>query len=570
MRGVRDCARPATKSRSSSAVLILSSSPVFDSHFNSSRTRQEAAACAVVYASRVSGETFPKPSASPPGRCTMFTDEAVESVGAESLWRSSQAAELRSKSCQTAALDVVEAETQVLHWSEYGTQTDLDDQGAQDIDLVDDNQTEYPGLADFLDRVKDMVISELAKNARSHAFDGFEVNWEEQTQTVSCTHSLQYPEAQERNLHVTSISWNSTGSVIACAFGRMDDGDWSTEKSFVCTWNLHRQGLNPKRPDTVIDVGTAVMSISFHPSRPSLIAGGLYTGEVVVWDTNQIQDPVLAKTGMSPDTHRDPVCQVCWVPSGRRGEFAVLSAGCGGRVLLWTIREQSALVLSAGYALIRHQLPMLTKAGGGSTMGIASLALSPWDLDTFLVGSEGGLVIRCAFSAQATATVNPDGESMTLRAPAKFCFSPHCGPVYTLHYSPFHRNLFLSAGTDGFTHLHSLLQVDPVVSLQVSDSYVFGVRWSPTRPLLFAAATGEGSVQMFDLSVMSLRPVTTIEQNNGGRPVYCLEFNPRQTHLLATGNANGTVNIWHLSSELTEQGPKEVAQLEHLATEVAE
>uniref|UniRef100_A0A8C9SPE8 Dynein 2 intermediate chain 2 n=1 Tax=Scleropages formosus TaxID=113540 RepID=A0A8C9SPE8_SCLFO len=417
------------------------------------------------------------------------------------------------------------------------------------------------------------VIRELVKNAKSHAFDGFEVNWEEQNRTVSCTHSLQYPEAQERNLHVTSVSWNCTGSVIACAFGRMDDGDWSTEKSYVCTWNLHRQGLNPKRPDAVIDVATAVMSVSFHPSRPSLIAGGLYSGEVVVWDTGRVQDPVLAKTGMSPDTHRDPVCQVHWVPGGRRGEFLVLSAGSGGRVLLWTVHEQSELVLSAGYGLLRQQLPhktMLTKPRGGSSVGIASLALSPWDSDTFLVGTEGGLVLKCSFSAQAPAATTPDGESVTLRAPAKFCFSPHCGPVYALHCSPFHRNLFLSVGTDGFAHLHSLLQLEPLVSLQVCDSYVFGVRWSPTRPLLFAAATGEGSVHIFDLGGMSLRPVATIEQKSGDRPVYCLEFNPRQTHLLAMGNADGTVNIWHLSTELTEQGPKEVAQLEHLASEVTE
>lgn len=53
----------------------------------------------------------------------------------------------------------------------------------------------------------------------------------------------------------------------------VDDGDWSTEKSCVCTWNLDRRGLNPKRPDTVIDVARPVMSLSFHPSQPSLIAG---------------------------------------------------------------------------------------------------------------------------------------------------------------------------------------------------------------------------------------------------------------------------------------------------------
>lgn len=50
----------------------------------------------------------------------------------------------------------------------------------------------------------------------------------------------------------------------------------------------------------------------------------------------------------------------------------------------------------------------------------------------------------------------------------------------------------MSAGTDGLAHLHSLLQSEPLFSLKVSDSYVFQVQWSPSRPLVFAAATLQG------------------------------------------------------------------------------
>lgn len=57
---------------------------------------------------------------------------------------------------------------------------------------------------------------------------------------------------------------------------------------------------------------------------------------------------------------------------------------------------------------------------------------------------------------------------------------------------PPRRNLFLSAGTDGHAHLHSLLQAQPLSSLQLSRKYLFAVRWSPVRPLVFAAASGEG------------------------------------------------------------------------------
>ncbi|XP_056586362.1 WD repeat-containing protein 34 [Triplophysa dalaica] len=503
----------------------------------------------------------------------MFTDETLDLVGAESTWRKSHQETQESRSCQTIPLHTTEAETQSKDVSDNGTQTDTQDQIIQTLSLERD-PSDFPGLLDFLRGVEDLVILELVKNSKSHAFDGFEVNWEDQNKTVSCTYRLQHPKAHERHLQVTSVSWNCTGSVVACGFGRMDDGDWSNEKSYVSTWNLDRQNVNTKLPDVDIDVSTPVMCLCFHPLLPSVVAGGLYSGEVVVWDTSRTQDPILAQTGMSADTHREPVYQVNWVLGPRRGEYMVLSAGSGGRVLLWTVDGAKAkLILSSGYALIQQQLPQsgaVSKTRGSTTIGVTSLALSPWDLDTFLVGSEGGLVLKCSFSSEVVATVPPDGESVTLRAPMQFSFSPRGGPIHSVHFSPFHRNLFISVGTDGMAHLHSVLQPHPLTSLRVSDSYGFGVRWSPTRPLVFATVTGQGLVQMFDLGRRSSRSVATIDQNTGGQASYCLEFNPKHTNLMAVGNADGSVNIWHLSAELTEQGAKETAMLDQLANQVAD
>lgn len=38
--------------------------------------------------------------------------------------------------------------------------------------------------------------------------------------------------------------------------------------------------------------------------------GGLYSGEVLVWDTGRPEDPLLWRTGLTDDTHTDPVYQV--------------------------------------------------------------------------------------------------------------------------------------------------------------------------------------------------------------------------------------------------------------------
>ncbi|GAB1286172.1 Cytoplasmic dynein 2 intermediate chain 2 [Apodemus speciosus] len=447
----------------------------------------------------------------------------------------SRASAGKRKSCQTAGIATAEASSQARTHADAQVQTEAPEEPAA---VAPVSQHDTPRLAAFLRRVEAMVIRELNNNWQSHAFDGYEVNWTEQQRTVSCLYTLVYPLAQGQGLHVTGISWNATGSVLACAYGRLDDGDWSTLKSYVCTWNLDRQGLNPQQPSVVVEVPSAVMCLAFHPTQPSHIAGGLYSGEVLVWDMSRPEDPLLWRTGLTDDTHTDPVYQVLWLPEPRHSHrFQVLSAATDGRVLLWRGSGAGQLRLSKGFALAVQQLPRSTK-----------LKKPP----------QGGFPLKCSLASEAAALTRMP-SSVPLRAPVQFTFSPHGGPV----------NLFLSAGTDGHVHLYSMLQAQPLTSLQLSHKYLFAVRWSPVRPLVFAAASGEGDVQLFDLQKSSQKPTVSIMQTQDGSPVYCLEFNSQQTQLLAAGDAKGMVKVWQLSTAFTEQGPREAEGLDQLEAEIA-
>ncbi|CAI9613575.1 unnamed protein product [Staurois parvus] len=498
-----------------------------------------------------------------------FVDETVEGVAVESVWRKSQESRCESKSCQTQPIATGELSAQVGTVIEAGTQTEWKhDQRALDIDLGP--LLDYPDVGMFLKRVEEDMIRELKKNWRSHAFDGYEVTWEEPNSQVSCLHSLQYLEAAAKHLEVTSVSWNSTGSVIGCSYGRLGDGDWSTEKSYVCTWNLDRRGFNPNHPDVVLEVSSSAMCLAFHPSRPSIIAGGLYNGEVLVWDTSRADDPLIGRTGLSIDSHTDTVYQVSWFQDQSQGQrLQVLSISTDGKILVWQMEKDGQLVLFDGFALVTQQIPSNTKINkhgrGDTAVGVMCLSSSHFDPSLFIVGSEGGYLLKCSSTAQTVALTNV-ASSVPLKAPAQFTFSPQGGPVYSVDYSPFHRNLFLSAGTDGHAHLYSMLQSKPLSSLQLSQKYLFSIRWSPVRPLVFAAASGEGHLLLFDLGKSSQKPSLVIKQTDNEKPVYCLEFNRAQTRVLAAGDGTGTVKIWQLSSDFTEQGVREVNLLDDMAS----
>ncbi|XP_025865228.1 cytoplasmic dynein 2 intermediate chain 2 isoform X1 [Vulpes vulpes] len=508
-------------------------------------------------------------SAEGPGRSGPLQDETLGVASVPSQWRGVQGIRRETKSCQTASIATAEAAAQTWKHVDAEVQTEA----PVPVGVLPASQYDGPRLAAFLRRVEAMVIRELNKNWQSHAFDGFEVNWTEQQPTVTCLHTLGYPPAQGQGLHVTSVSWNTTGSVVACAYGRLDDGDWSTLKSFVCAWNLDRRGLNPQQPSAVVEVPSAVMCLAFHPTQPSHVAGGLYSGEVLVWDMSHPEDPLLWRTGLTDDTHTDPVYQVVWLPEPRHSHrFQVLSAATDGKVLLWQGVGAGQLQLTDGFALVVQQLPRNTKLRkpprGETEVGATAVAFSSFDPSLFVLGTEGGFPLKCSLAAEEAALTRRP-SSVPLRAPAQLIFSPHGGPIYSVSCSPFHRNLFLSAGTDGHIHLYSMLQAQPLASLQLSHKYLFAVRWSPVRPLVFAAASGEGDVQLFDLQKSSQKPTVSIKQTQDESPVYCLEFNHQQTQLLAAGDAKGTVKVWQLSTEFTEQGPRETEDLEQLAAEVA-
>ena len=188
------------------------------------------------------------------------------------------------------------------------------------------------------------------------------------------------------------------------------------------------------------------------------------------------------------------------------------------------------------------------------------------------------------------------------RADDAFAHDPHTGPVTGLSFSPFSRNLFLSCGGDGTVRLFHLLEPKALgcwepepTSLSPREeeeafSPVTAVSFSPTRPLVFAAAGGQGFLFLFDLAEDEGRPVAVLavpplshagdgaaaaaaatsnagkaarRGNKGGAAgLTSVAFNRKQRGLVAAADAAGRVHVWRLGWALTSGGgAKEAAAL---------
>ncbi|XP_052444420.1 WD repeat-containing protein 34 [Carassius gibelio] len=104
----------------------------------------------------------------------MFTDETLALIGAESTWRKSHQQTQESRSCQTLPVHTSQRCVRQQHPDRRPDQSNTPP------------RTKHLSVSwclHFLNRAEDVVTKELVKSSKNHAFDGFEVNCEDQNRS---------------------------------------------------------------------------------------------------------------------------------------------------------------------------------------------------------------------------------------------------------------------------------------------------------------------------------------------------------------------------------------------------
>lgn len=150
-------------------------------------------------------------------------------------------------------------------------------------------------------------------------------------------------------LQSTGISWNATGNSLAVSYGKNDILGWCDFPGAICCWNIFGKNLNPEQPDFVLDHVSCLMSVAYHPLVPSLVAGGSFNGEIIVWDLSRLdsadasQPQPYAITPIMEYGHKEPVLDLRWMydpsmpSSSLGGSWILCSVGSDGKMLYWTL-----------------------------------------------------------------------------------------------------------------------------------------------------------------------------------------------------------------------------------------
>ncbi|KAI8919937.1 WD40-repeat-containing domain protein [Powellomyces hirtus] len=421
-------------------------------------------------------------------------------------------------------------------------------------------------MVDFLAKVESMVSSQLLQNISSTAFDGWSAHWEEAVTSTTLLHTLFPPVREETDMLVTDLSWNKNGSTVGVAYGRFDHDSWCNHKGAVCTWSLAGRGVGDI-PAWTVETESCVMSIAFHPENPSLIAGGGFNGQIFVAQTKDPKnDPIVAISKMSDMTHQEPVAKVEWVPASKPGLYHIVSIGNDGKVLTWDLANDLAEPIF-GSQLFMGAIPRHLRPSGTTRtetiLGGTSIAFPSENPITYIVATEAGYIAKCSRSITTQLSADPSTPNATFQLPPpsqrmanpmQFAYTPHTGPVNAISCSPFHRNLFVSGGSDGLIRLYNVLQAKPLLTFSPSSLALYTSAFSPHRATVFAATSADGLLYIYDLAHSPSLPHTTLQVTSKSTvAATALAFSKGRNEYLATGDAAGIVKVWRVASGLASE-----------------
>lgn len=500
-----------------------------------------------------------------------------DNVNFNSTWK--RVKKTSEGSCQTEPIKYMNKEVQSLIQQDVGVQVDIKQNVSKDFIVLNEQQTIR--LGKFLRSVEGYISKILLKNIKDESFKGYEPNWDENVIEIVCKHILNNPKKHDDML-CTALDWNSSGTIIASSYGSYSHENWCKHQGYVNLWSLSQRNFDPNKPSYTLEVPSCIMAIQWHPKLPSYLVGGLFNGDIVIWNiNNQMEDTLILKSIQSEYTHQEPVASLSWISSSfteltdRDNQYNILSIGNDGKILIWEIQKtfiypkrMSNLFMNYIPRTIREVNINIKK---GIPLGATDISFSCERNDELIVTTEPGYIMKCnirrfiqlpqpiiekdVFSNDSSSSmiIQQSSESIQTINPTDFHYTRHVGPIQNVECSPFHRSLFLTCGSDGTVRLYSFLQTTPLIIIEPPVKYSpTVVKWLNSRPSVFAIGSDNGNIYFYDLQKSSFIPVNVIEAST--KPIITLNFNDNRVHnipYMASVDEDNVIKIWKLNSYLS-------------------
>lgn len=325
------------------------------------------------------------------------------------------------------------------------------------------------------------------------------------------------------------------------------------------------------RPEYTFHSTSDILTAKFSPFHPSLILGGSYSGQVLLWDTRSKSPLPVQKTpltGASAGGHSHPVYSISLV--GTQNANSIISCSTEGVVCGWAFD-----MLSQPQEFVELISPPPSKT---EDLSPTCISFPTSDPTSFLVGTEEGTIYPCHRYDRAGAKAGVD---------ARLSYRGHSAPVMSLDFHPTRGpvdlgDLLLSSALDWTVKLWKTRSpsstvvatnsttavksgvaaeqvIEPLLEFARED-VVYDARWSPHKPGVFSLVDGAGNVEVWDLTVDTEVPVSkatpevnaqaATQSGHLAKSLNRVVWEEREGKRLAVGGAAGVVSVFEVESEL--------------------
>lgn len=424
-----------------------------------------------------------------------------------------------------------------------------------------------------IERALDEEFDLLTDYTQSAAVDTEEDYHSKTSQSLRETLQL-YSATHSKRRMITDLNFSPHFSELLLSSYTKNASAPNEPNGLVLLWNVHA----PSRPEYVFNASSDILTARFSPFHPNLVIGGCYSGQVCIWDTRSNHrngQPERRTPPSGPGAHlghTHPIFSLSII--GTPNAHNILTADTDGVVCSWSVdmltQPQEYLYLSTPPSSSIKTEDLAPK----------SMSFPTSDPTFFLVGSEEGTIWPCHRYDRAGAKAGVD---------QRLAYTGHTAPIMSTQFHPGRGpvdlgDLMLSSSSDWTVKLWRTKPaaagasststktmtaaidqpataelVSPILDISFED-LVYDARWSPNKPSVFAAVTGAGELQVFDLLTDTEVPVAKAcpSKNKLANSASILPFKglnklaweERQGKQIAVGGLDGVVSLFEVGRGL--------------------
>ncbi|CAO1631507.1 unnamed protein product [Sympodiomycopsis kandeliae] len=510
---------------------------------------------------------------------------------------------------QEAAREKEAAEKMALEAEE------LDKEIAEELRIMSPEEVQVIfGTSDFSDFVEHS--SKIVERALTDSYDYMkdytivDGSSDDQAESRSIKQTrVFYDEQLCQGRSITGIDWSSKHpELVVASYSRSDRVGTDLPDGLVLVWNIHLLD----RPEFIFQAQTDVLSIKFSPFHSNLIIGGTYSGQILIWDTQSKQLPIL-KTPLSATGHTHPVYNIQVI--GTQNANHLITASTDGVICSWMLD-----MLAQPQDSLELLNPLHPKT---DEIAVTTLTFPSQETTQFWVGTEEGNIYLASRFDRAGSKAGLQLNEV---------YKGHSGPITGLDFHKTLANsaggntgivdfsdLFLSSSMDWTAKLwrvrnaHSTSsgtsaaaavaaassgsnasrpgltsssssnaissssnlqpglssssstsrEVVPLLSFEETSDYVMDIKWHNVNPCIFSLVDANGDVHLYNLLYDLERPLVSTHLSSKGLNKLSFDHS-KQGKYMAVGGVDGKVYVLDVANVVKVKSDEDSIELQRV------